>query len=371
MDELRQLRDRHDAMPDPAAEVVSEARSRLAAHMRASRNRRPARFVAVRRTRPVWGLGLAGAAAAAVLVATTVNGAETGSGRAGVVSALPRTGATPTGAPSPTTLRLRPVADARDLAGNAAAQAAAEPDVTPRPGQWAYLKSLTAQTRVDGGPGLFGIPKVKTTHESWRRLDEKGFAYMEHGQLKVEEGSEYEVTYPYLLSLPEDPGALLERVYEQINAEETAKRQDRPAAKGGHRFTPAPLTRDERDMYAFQYIAQGMRDAVLPARIRAAMYGAMARIPGVRYEKGASDLAKRPGVTLYRVGNGYLRDEIFIDPETYAYLGYRTVVIRDHKELFSAVRKGQILGWDAQLKGAIVDEAGDRPPLTGERISAD
>ncbi|NUW45139.1 CU044_5270 family protein [Nonomuraea rhodomycinica] len=360
MDELRQLRDRHDAMPDPAAEVVSEARSRLAAHMRASRTRGPARFAAVRRARPVWGLGLAGAATAVVLVATTVNGTEPDGGRAGVVSAAPRTGATPTGAPSPTTLRLRPVADARDLAGNAAAQAAAEPDVEPRPGQWAYLKSLSARTQVDGGPGLFGTPKVRTTRESWRRLDEKGFAFLEHGRLKVLKESEYEVTYPYLLSLPDDPGALLERVYEQIDTEEAARRQDGPA-EGGHRFTPAPLTRDERHMYAFQYIAQGMRDAVLPARIRAAMYGALARIPGVRYEKGASDLAGRPGVTLYRVGSGYLRDEIFIDPETYAYLGYRTVVVRDHEDHGSTVRKGQILGWDAQLKGAIVDKAGARP----------
>ncbi|NUW35067.1 CU044_5270 family protein [Nonomuraea sp. SMC257] len=358
MDELRQLRDRHDAMPDPAAEVVSEARSRLTAHMRLSRTRRPARFAAVRRARPVWGLGLAGAAAAAVLVATTMNGIETDGGRAGVVSAAPRTGATPTGAPSPTTLRLRPVADARDLAGNAAARAAAEPDVAPRPSQWAYLKSLTAQTQVDGGPGLFGTPKVKHTRESWRRLDEKGFAYMEHGRLEVQEGSEYEVTYPYLLSLPDDPGALLDRVYEQIDAEEAAKQEDGPA-QGGHRFTPEPLTRDERDMYAFQYLAQGMRDAVLPARTRAAMYGALARIPGVRYEKGASDLAGRPGVTLYRV-SGHLRDEIFIDPRTYAYLGYRTVVTRDHDDHGSQLRKGQILGWDAQLRGAIVDKAGER-----------
>ncbi|MBN6053558.1 CU044_5270 family protein, partial [Nonomuraea sp. RK-328] len=357
MDELRQLRDRHDAMPAPAAEVVSEARSRLAAHMRESRPRRPARFSAVRRVRPVWGLGLAGAAAAAVLVATTLNGAET-SGRGGVVSAAPHTRATPTTAPSPTTLRLRPVADAQDLAGNAAARAAAEPDVEPRPGQWAYLKSLVAQTQVDGGPGLFGSPKVKTTRESWRRLDEKGFAYMEHGRLKVEEGSEYEVTYPYLLSLPEDPGALLDRVYEQIDAEEAAKREERRPDGRRHKFDP--LTRDERDMYAFQYIAQGMRDAALPARLRAAMYGAMAKIPGVRYEKGASDLAERPGVTLYRVG-GHLRDEIFVDPETYAYLGYRTVVVRDHERLGTSVRKGQILGWDAQLKAAIVDKAGMRP----------
>ncbi|MEU4549076.1 hypothetical protein [Nonomuraea dietziae] len=41
MDELQQLRDRHDALPDPAPQSIAEARGRLATRMHQSpaRNR--------------------------------------------------------------------------------------------------------------------------------------------------------------------------------------------------------------------------------------------------------------------------------------------------------------------------------------------
>ncbi|MEU7001555.1 hypothetical protein [Nonomuraea sp. NPDC046570] len=164
--------------------------------------------------------------------------------------------------------------------------------------------------------------------------------------MKVVDGSEFEVTYPYLLSLPTEPTELLARVYKQIDAEEasrnadTMRRQEEMAKKRGKSAEDARreaeaatprLTAEERNTFAFQYIAQGMRDAVLPLKLRAAMYGAMAKIPGVRYEPRSTDLAKRSGVTLYRLHAGYLRDEIFINPKTYAYMGYRTLAVRSHR----------------------------------------
>ena len=109
-------------------------------------------------------------------------------------------------------------------------------------------------------------------------------------------------------------------------------------------------------------IAMGMRDAALPPRLRAAMYGAMAKIPGVRYEARSADLLKRRGITLYHVLDGYLRDEIFVNPKTYAYLGYRTIVVKDHKDgPFATMKKGEIHNWDALIKAAVVDKAGQRP----------
>ncbi|MGN9844314.1 CU044_5270 family protein [Nonomuraea sp. H19] len=363
MDELRQLRERHDALPDPSPRSVDQARTRLSAHMSKPAARR---VLAARRlpVRPLWGIGLAGAGAAAILMASMV-------GNGALPTAPPDQATaqhTKESTPPPQELRLRTVANARDLADNAAALAAADGGTTPAPTQWAYLKSLTAETRTDGGEWLTGFPKKTATHELWRRADDKRFASIENGKLKVYKGSEFEVAYPFLLSLPTDPGALLDRVNEQIEAEavrlqesqyERLKQRLGDERKAKQALGP-PASTEVKRMWAFQYIAQGMRDAVLPAKLRAAMYGAMARIPGVKYEARASDLARRKGVTLYRVHSGYLRDEIFIDPKTYAYLGYRTIAVRDHDKDFFTVKKGQITGWDAVLETALVDQAGRR-----------
>ncbi|MGI5493575.1 CU044_5270 family protein [Microtetraspora malaysiensis] len=356
MDELHQLRERHDTLPDPSPRSVAEARARLTAHMSkpAPRRARTARRLPVR---PLWGIGLVGAAAAAVLITSTV----------GDPGPRPTTPHAPVST-LPHELRLRTVANARDLADNAAAMAAAEGDTTPAPNQWVYMKKLIAQTRTDGGEWPSGWPKKTATHEMWRKADDKQFASIEDGELKIIKGSEFEVTYSFLLSLPTEPDALLARVNEQIEAEARQREgYKKPKPKFGDERraeeTRGPaISAEERRMWAFQNIAQGMRDAALPSKLRAAMYGAMSRIPGVKYEARASDLARRNGVTLYRDHNGYLRDEIFIDPETYAYLGYRTIAVRDHDQDkdFFAVKKGQIIGWDALLKTAVVEEPGNR-----------
>ncbi|MEV0308546.1 CU044_5270 family protein [Nonomuraea fuscirosea] len=360
MEELRELRRHHDAQPEPAQATVDAARARLDAHMRDGRSRR------ARRIRPMWRLSLAGTVAAVVAVAVAV---------------APGAGVDPRPSPArPSTtaeLRLRPVADAQDVADNAALLAGAEPGWALSPTQWGYVKSVSAVTRTDAGEWLRGRPEKTGTHEQWRRLDDKAFATVEQGRLKVHKGSEFEVTYRYLLALPTDAGQLLARVYATVDEEDARNRaslreraRQRAESVGKSReearriaaeSAPA-LTRVERDRWAFQLIALGMRDAALPPRLRAAMYGALAAIPGVRYEDTASDLLKRRGVTLYHVLDGYLRDEIFIDPETYAYLGYRTIVVRDHREpAFGEWQKGEIRDWNALVEAAVVQKAGQRP----------
>ncbi|MEV0830286.1 hypothetical protein [Nonomuraea rubra] len=68
-------------------------------------------------------------------------------------------------------------------------------------------------------------------------------------------------------------------------------------------------------------------------------------------------------MTLYRVHEGYLRDEIFVDPETYEYLGYRTIVVRDFEQpgAYDSVKKGQLLGWGSVIASGVVDRPGLRP----------
>ncbi|TXK40284.1 CU044_5270 family protein [Nonomuraea sp. C10] len=360
MDELQELRRYHDALPETSAETIGAARSRLADHAR----RRPR----ARRLRPVWGLGLAGAAALLAVAATMVPGVTQEKG--GEVAGARHS-------PAITELRLRPVANAQDLADNAAVLASGEPGWSAGPEQWGYVKSLRARTRLDGGRWLIGRPEVTSTHEQWRRLDDKAFATVEKGRLKVSKGSEFEVTYPYLLSLPADAGPLLARVYQTVDTENARNRASflRSARERAENRGKTPeeakrlageslpaFTSQDRDRWAFQLIAMGMRETALPPRLRAAMYGAMAKIPGVRYEAEASDLLKRRGVTLYHVLDGYLRDEIFVDPKTYEYLGYRTLVVEDHEDRpFGTMKKGEIHDWDALIAAAVVDQPGQRP----------
>ena len=64
---------------------------------------------------------------------------------------------------------------------------------------------------------------------------------------------------------------------------------------------------------------------------------------------------------LYRVENGYLRSEIIIDPKTYGYLGFRTIVVKDHREPgLLPVKQGQITGWGALMTASFVAKPGSR-----------
>lgn len=373
----QELRRYHDALPEASPEAVGAARSRLAVHMqgvgraaahlrgagRTAGHLRDGRAGHLRGARRpwsrVWRLSLAGAAAALVAAAVIP----------GFTPEAPRT--------LPSVAELRPVADARDLADNAAVLASGEPEWNAGPQQWGYVKSLRARTRTDGGEWLRGRPKATHTHEQWRRLDDTAFATVDKGKLRIHRGSEFEVSYPYLLALPTDADQLLARIYETVDAENARNRasllrsmRERAENRGktpeeARRLAEKSLPRftsQHRDRWAFQLIALGMGDAALPPRLRAAMYGAMARIPGVGYEDTASDLLKRRGITLYHVMDGYLRDEIFIDPETYEYLGYRTIVVKDHRDgPFGIMKMGEIHRWDALIEAAVVGKAGQRP----------
>ncbi|MBO2458347.1 CU044_5270 family protein [Actinomadura violacea] len=316
MDDLHEVRTRHDALADPAPQTVARARARLETHMQGTRARKRSR-------RPVWGVGLAAAAAAAVVAATVVaNGGGEGGG----------------GGTAP--LRLRTVASAQDLAGNAALVAAAGPDASPGPRQWGYLKTLALRTATDGSPWFRpGDRKVTSTTEVWSRADDWGYADFQHGKLKLHKGSEREVDYRAVLALPRDPARLLAGVYRAAGGETTA----------------------ERNTNAFMYIEASMRDSAVPAKLRAAMYGALAKVPGVGYEATAHDLAGRKGVTLYRLQGDYLRDEIFIDPKTYEYLGARAIAVKDHKAEGEDMKKGDIITWYSNLATGVVDQAGQRP----------
>jgi hypothetical protein len=280
-------------------------------------------------------------------------------------------GVQPEGGKPTTSGRVHQVSAVTALA-DGAERAARDPKGALGPHQWVYLKTVSVPTQEGGaGPALFGRPSRLLTSEMWRRTDEKAFAVMENGKLRMGSGSKFipagplRLDYPTLLALPDNAKSMLAHIRKIVEAEE---RQSRALAKknvkrkpgGGTPPVPTPLTAAQRDARAFDVVTQYLRSALFPARQRAALYGALAEIHGVRYAGQANDLAGRHGVSLYLDIDGRERHEVFIDPKTYSYLGFRVTALRDYTDpgQFS-VRRGQILGWGS-LTAAKVTAPGKR-----------
>jgi len=267
-----------------------------------------------------------------------------------------------------------PTVNAAELANRAATAAAAQSIPTPRPHQWVYTKEL----RVEYGGGK------PFTIEHWVRVDGKKFANPT-SDLRAARASKVTrrrmqlppsrcpgrpervrpavglgAFFPHPAAVPTDPDGLLAAVYQLVENPACA-----PVAVG-----------DTVQDRAFLLI-DGMLQTVQPADVRAALYRALAKIPGVTVVQGATDAAGRRGVALARAAaiegpgsSGWLRLEIILDSNTYRYLGARHVVTRDHfipgvgGPQGTWFRKGQVLVSRAQLALAVVNAPCQRPSET-------
>ncbi|MEW2356883.1 CU044_5270 family protein [Spirillospora sp. NPDC029432] len=217
----------------------------------------------------------------------------------------------------------------------------------PAPDQWVYTRTKAAyalQSGNVGGPEA--MRKGRVTVEEWWRFDGKQMASSVQNQeisrsyiLSPGEKRRPGVprpgfnggdiggpgiwnslpnkTYAYVASLPTEPGALLARV-----------RKD-------HRD-------DGRDVTTFGVISGLFRENhLIPPEKNAALYRALAKIPGVRVKKNVKDYAGRAGIGVLfgRDRQGDARVGIILDPRTYRYMGDTQFAL---------------------LHSAVVDEAGRR-----------
>jgi hypothetical protein len=186
----------------------------------------------------------------------------------------------------------------------------------------------------------------------WHRVDSGGIAWVEErGGVHVEEFSEAERpgrespfdSYEQLRKLPTDPDALLSWAYD----------------KAAH-IDGAGLTEDG-DVYA---IFNGVLHAnLLPPDLEAGILRAMKRVPGVTVST-----VEVFGERLLSVAQteGWLREELFLDPETYAYRGQRGTVV--HDATISPEKAGNATGaieeghtaTSIRVKTAVVDEPPER-----------
>jgi hypothetical protein len=351
MDEIDLVRAARPADNYPAGDKAA-ARARLGAAIAeavAPAPPRPARHGRWRSGR-LRRAAVAGALAVAVAVALTVT-QQLG----------------PHGAPPP----AAPAANAAELANNAAAAAAAQPVPTPRPNQWVYTKEL----RVEHGG------RKPSTTEHWIRVDGRKFAnptsnrrvaraprvtrermqfpvsrpWCPPGKPRVRPAVGLGAFFPDPSAVRSDPDGLLAAVYQAVQS-------------------PACLYLGDTVQDRAFMLIDAMLATLMPPDVRAALYRALARIPGVTVVQGATDAAGRRGVAFARAAaiegpgsGGWLRLEVILDGHTYRYLGARHVVTRDH---FTPgiggpggtwFRKGQVLVSRAQLALAVVNAPCQRP----------
>lgn len=132
-------------------------------------------------------------------------------------------------------------------------------------------------------------------------------------------------------SLPRDPQQLLNYIYRTTTGQ-----------------GPSP------DGEALVFIADTLRTGVAPADLRAALYRAVAGIPGVTISDRAATLDGRTGVAFGRDEVNGLRQEIIIDPNTGLLIGEREVVLRSG--VYPGVPVGTVSGWTS-VTTTVVDAA--------------
>ncbi|MFF4572066.1 CU044_5270 family protein [Streptomyces sp. NPDC001410] len=126
------------------------------------------------------------------------------------------------------------------------------------------------------------------------------------------------------------------------------------------RETAPKYSGQEPNQAMFVLVGDLIRDAMVPPGQSAALYRAVARIPGVRVVKNAVDGAGRHGVGIARQdpGNPTMEEWIF-DAKTHAFLGEREVATGDLPK--AGIKKGMVLGSASVLRRDVVDSAGQRP----------
>jgi hypothetical protein len=161
--------------------------------------------------------------------------------------------------------------------------------------------------------------------------------------------------FPNPATVPTDPDGLLVAIYQLVEDPDCS-----------------PIRGDNVQDRAFTMI-DVLLQTVQPAEVRASLYQALAKIPGVRVVHSATDAAGRRGVGFtraasieFRGSSDWLRLEIILDNDTYRYLGARYVVTRDHviPDIGDRHRKGEVLISRAQLALAVVDTPCQRPGET-------
>ena len=104
-------------------------------------------------------------------------------------------------------------------------------------------------------------------------------------------------------------------------------------------------TSTNRDALDFDYLAQLLWNAAPSAEPRsaeAAVFRAMAAIPGVSSQRGITDAVGQPAIGLSASGG---KSQLLLDPQTYQVIGVRAFSAGQKVSLRAAGRKAAKLHW--------------------------
>ncbi|MQY03296.1 hypothetical protein [Actinomadura macrotermitis] len=325
MNDLDILHDAWEAPAPPSRAAHDAARAALLARAAGTAALAPA--PARRRRRLGLRVAVVGAVAAAAVAGVTVvqTGGSDGHGRPRpVIPGIP---------PGP----VANAAEALDRAALAAQGTAARPE------QWIYTEV------TDRYPGTAHKARVERPTDglrtrvvrSWWRADGKEAAEEDAGRL---------TTRPLSDPVPADVTdgrTMLHWAYGQV--------------PGGREDERDPVVQGE----VFGRLNAMVREHEVPARRLSLVFKAIALIPGVKLVPGRVDALGHPAIAVGRVTEGWLREEVLLDARTYAYVGERSIAIKDHTSTgmdgTSTVKKGTIQLIAARTKVAVVDRPGQRP----------
>ncbi|MER5577537.1 CU044_5270 family protein [Streptomyces massasporeus] len=300
MNELSEFRGLRADAPLPDADRLAAPRARLTAAFRSET--RPERATLPRRR-----MILVGAATAGTLAVT-----------AGIVATLPEDSTRASARKGPQTLSAGASADALELA---AATVEKHNGTEPGPKQWVYDKSTVF---VQGKP---------QSSEEWTRWDGTGHANLpgippagdisdfDPDKLQIWYGPNQEERwkkegyddrsqrqfYRFLATLPSDADRMMKRI-RQEHAIGSIKGE----------------TRAQRDWREIDVL---YRSVLIPPNVQAGLFRALAKIPGARVMTGVKDPLGRAAIGVSvtyadKTPAGWQgKQEIFFDPESYAYLG--------------------------------------------------
>lgn len=304
MDALTRLREIEAETPPPTSYARHVARSRLQSEIEAARAPQP---------RPAgWRLALTGvgaAAAAALVVIAVVPDGQRGALEPPVQQTA-----------SANTLLLAASATADDRV------------VIPRDGQYFYVKDVLIETPVGGGePERF-------VDESWLAVGGVAMSLTsERGRSWMALANWPPTSYSELEKLPTDPAELL------LSA---------GAWRENGRSADEPMSADDYEM-SYMFLTGLLRSApVMPPRLRAAVYGALARIPNVQITEDRLSPRGSHALAIRLLGRWPWR-AVVVSRGSYTYLGMRDVNVRD-----DGVKVWQKI---VRVDSALVDRIRQRP----------
>ncbi|RAO23794.1 CU044_5270 family protein [Micromonospora noduli] len=226
------------------------------------------------------------------------------------------------------------------LLNRMALAAAAKPVPPSGTGGYVYIRSRGAFAELGDGPA-----RLRPVHEReiWIPRDERGDGLLQQpffdapivGVIPQRETLTDVTPNAALVDLPDDPDALLAKLY----------REREQRGRG-----------NSRDGAAFTAIGDILRESLVPPRTSAALYRAAAKIAGVEVVRGVTDAAGRRGIAVAHTERSR-RDEWIFDEQSFDYLGERSYLVADTVD----GPAGTVLGTTAVLQRAVVSELGQRP----------